>query len=141
MEAWTGEEDTRLLKLIEQHGPSWSVIEESFPTRTVASIRNRYQRILRGRREPGRNRCLRCGQLKRGHTCTAARFPELPPFASPCILERMEETEEDAAPPVPSRALSWYTVATVHAMGFEDVTHPSLAVQHFPFETSLPSLE
>ena len=59
--------------------------------RTVSSVRNRWQRIEKGRklREDGvemKNRCHACGQPKRGHICTAKlRDLEL---RSPCKGER-----------------------------------------------------
>ena len=43
--AWTPTEDYTLLKLIDELGYKWSKIRKAFPTRSVASIRNRWLRI------------------------------------------------------------------------------------------------
>ena len=63
----------------------------------VSSVRNRWQRIEKGRklREDGtelKNRCHACGQPKRGHICTAkvrggpqVALPE-PPMPSPVAV-------------------------------------------------------
>ena len=76
MRAWTPEEDQTILAGIKAHGRQWSIIKQSLPGRTVSSTRNRYNRIENGRRLEeagfaGRNRCLVCGQRKRGHVCLA----------------------------------------------------------------------
>ena len=69
METWSGDEDALLLNLIDRHGTSWKAIGKRMPNRSVASMRNRYQRIIKGRQVGGKNRCLKCGQIKRGHSC------------------------------------------------------------------------
>ena len=70
METWTPEEDTALFNGIACMGHTWKLIRLSkLPHRTVASIRNRYQRIAAGQMRIGRNRCRRCGQLRRGCVC------------------------------------------------------------------------
>lgn len=70
---WTPTQDDLLLAAIEKHGPKWkAVAEDVSPNCTSAMARNRFQRMrapLEGK--PGRNRCKKCGQVKRGHTCTA----------------------------------------------------------------------
>jgi len=76
MKAWAPEEDYIILEMHAQDGPKWSKIVQRLPGRTVSSVRNRWQRIEKGRklREAGKeskNRCHACGQLKRGHVCTA----------------------------------------------------------------------
>lgn len=73
---WTPEEDHVILALHAADGPKWSVIVQSLPGRTISSVRNRWQRLEKGRkmREEGRetrNRCHACGQPKRGHICYA----------------------------------------------------------------------
>merc|ERR1719502_228613 len=67
--AWLPAEDALLLKAVDKYGPSWTAI-----------CRNRYQRIKAPLQEgkEGRNRCKRCGQIKRGHTCTADDVAALP---------------------------------------------------------------
>ena len=76
MQAWSPEEDTIILEMHSQLGPMWSKIVRRLPGRTVSSVRNRWQRIEKGRkqREAGvvsKNRCHACGQPKRGHVCLA----------------------------------------------------------------------
>lgn len=76
MRAWDPEEDNIIITLLGQLGPKWSRIVQQLPGRTVSSVRNRWQRIEKGRklREAGqesKNRCQRCGQPKRGHVCNA----------------------------------------------------------------------
>jgi len=76
MRAWDPEEDEIIITLLNELGPKWSRIVQQLPGRSVSSVRNRWQRIEKGRklREAGqesKNRCQRCGQPKRGHVCTA----------------------------------------------------------------------
>ena len=76
MKAWSPEEDTLIIAMHESEGPKWSKIVQRLPGRTVSSVRNRWQRIEKGRklREAGvesKNRCHACGQPKRGHVCYA----------------------------------------------------------------------
>ena len=160
METWTAEEDRLLLHLIDVHGTSWKTIDGSFPSRTVSSIRNRYQRILNGMKEGGKNRCHRCGMIKRGHICQGrertpvddevlllspvAEKPSSPPWVNTefaldeneDITEVEESEDEDVS--FPPHLFSWHTMQTANDMGFEDVTHPPPLVHGFPFVTSLP---
>ena len=82
MKAWTPNEDALILDLAQTLGSKWKRIAEiinessggSACERTVASLRNRYQRIKKGQSavaEGGivKNKCGVCGQLKRGHVC------------------------------------------------------------------------
>jgi hypothetical protein len=75
--AWLAEEDHALRNAVETHGTSWKKIEYDLSRlgyhRSTAMCRNRYQRMCAPSQEgkEGRNRCKRCGQIKRGHTCTA----------------------------------------------------------------------
>lgn len=76
MQAWSPEEDQIILAMVASDGPKWSKIVQRLPGRTVSSVRNRWQRIEKGRklREAGvesKNRCHACGLPKRGHVCTA----------------------------------------------------------------------
>jgi len=41
---WTAEEDTLLMKLYEEHGPRWTLMSDSFPTRNGIACRNRFRR-------------------------------------------------------------------------------------------------
>jgi len=160
MEAWTTEEDRLLLHLIHVHGTSWKVIDGSFPSRTVASIRNRYQRIVNGSKHVGKNRCQRCGMIKRGHICQGrvrtphddevlllspvTERPSSPPWVNKEFgLDENEDVDEgdeseDADVSFPCHLFSWHTVQTANDMGFEGVMHPPPVFQGFPFLTSLP---
>ena len=106
MKAWDPEEDHIIMKMHAEEGPKWKLIVKNLPGRTVrlcvsahapsllrrasrllstshprwpwqvSSVRNRWQRIEKGRklREEGadlKNRCHACGQPKRGHICYA----------------------------------------------------------------------
>jgi len=77
MKAWDPEEDHIILEMVSREGTKWSSIVSHLPGRSVASVRNRYQRIEKGRklRELGshlvKNRCHMCNQPKRGHICYA----------------------------------------------------------------------
>ena len=76
MKAWEPEEEQIIMEMLERLGPKWSKIVQRLPGRTVSSVRNRWQRIDKGRRlrEAGhesKNRCQQCGKPKRGHVCMA----------------------------------------------------------------------
>lgn len=161
METWTGQEDALLLRLVQRHGTSWKTIGKCMPDRTASSMRNRYKRIVNGQHEGGKNRCHKCGQIKRGHICgrvdddcesiassaTTDDVLLLSPLPNtvheePCPEEDEEttDTEEDSkeSASFPDHLLCWFTVQTAHDMGFEDVKHPPPLIQQFPFVTSLP---
>ena len=74
MKAWEPEEDHIIMQMVLQEGPKWKLIVKQLPGRTVSSVRNRWQRIEKGRklRDEGaelKNRCHACGEPKRGHIC------------------------------------------------------------------------
>ena len=74
MKAWEPEEDRIIIELLSELGPRWSKIVKALPGRSISSIRNRWQRIEKGRklREDGvesKNRCNICGEPRRGHVC------------------------------------------------------------------------
>lgn len=76
MKAWEPEEDQIIMEMVNTEGPKWKSIVTRLPGRTVSSVRNRWQRIEKGRklREEGvdlKNRCHACGEPKRGHICKA----------------------------------------------------------------------
>lgn len=79
MKAWDPEEDELILELYLAEGPKWKSIVKRMPHRTVASVRNRFQRIEKGRKlrqeDPGAlvNRCKLCNEPKRGHICKMKR--------------------------------------------------------------------
>ena len=72
-EVWTADESRKLLRLIEEHGGTrWKTIQRAFPTRTIASLRNKLRRMtVRPPRSANRkrNRCSRCGHERLGHVC------------------------------------------------------------------------
>lgn len=68
--SWAIEEDVALLRAIAEYGVTWKTVVKQLPLRrTLASARNRYIRIDKGKKQIGRNRCAKCGERKRGHTC------------------------------------------------------------------------
>lgn len=44
---WTPEEDALLVKLFKEHGPKWTLMSDSFPTRNGIACRNRFRRFRR----------------------------------------------------------------------------------------------
>lgn len=156
METWNSEEDQLLLDLIDLHGTCWKVIAGSFPTRTASSIRTRYHRIVDGSRQVGKNKCLKCGMIKRGHICKVGRVrtpddgdvrllisPVTEELSPPVLntelrLEQDGDVTKDKDVSFPFHLFSWHIVHTVHDMGFDGVTHPPPLVKGFPFATSLP---
>ena len=63
-----------LRRLVREEGRRWRKIADSFPGRSVASVRNHWLRIEQGERDVAernyKNRCTACGQPKRvGHRC------------------------------------------------------------------------
>mmetsp|Transcript_17859 Transcript_17859/g.36297 ORF Transcript_17859/g.36297 Transcript_17859/m.36297 type:complete len:266 (+) Transcript_17859:129-926(+) len=95
---WTYDENDTLLNRVKDYidsrgRPKWAAVAEGLPGRTAQEARCRYRRIsdAETRRKKGesfRNKCLTCGQLRRGHVCpgvtiasrnaklAAARAPE-----------------------------------------------------------------
>ena len=74
MKSWQPEEDRRIIELLSEFGPRWSVIVDHLPGRTISSVRNRWLRIDKGRRmqEAGieaKKKCKRCNLPKAGHVC------------------------------------------------------------------------
>jgi len=83
MRAWEPEEDRLIIEMLSLHGPRWGKIVKELPGRTISSVRNRWQRIDKGRRmsaagAESKNRCQWCGQPKRGHVCFARMQPRSP---------------------------------------------------------------
>ena len=44
---WTPEEDALLVRLFKEHGPKWTLMSDSFPTRNGIACRNRFRRFKR----------------------------------------------------------------------------------------------
>ena len=95
-------------------GPRWRQVAAMVPGRSEAMCRNRYQRIMAPVKEgsncTSRNRCTRCGQMKRGHTCRAQTTIDVPSMPSPLVfdslglnrdIERLESPPEPSVSPVP----------------------------------------
>ena len=71
---WTPEEDQLLREAIDANRtpgdrPKWRVVASIMSGRSDAMCRNRWARIMAGLRDPGQNRCTRCGLIRKGHTC------------------------------------------------------------------------
>ena len=93
MRGFSAEEDAHLASLMETMGPKWKTIAEAMsaavpdaPPRTAAMVRNRFLRVQKGKREAeegkARNKCGRCGALKKGHVCTVGKALALTPTMS-----------------------------------------------------------
>jgi hypothetical protein len=112
MKAWAPEEDHIILEMHQSEGPKWSKIVQRLPGRTISSVRNRWQRIEKGRklREQGKeskNKCHACGQLKRGHVCYAklkggpqVEIHNVPPTVSPVHPARLAITTQPPSIPM-----------------------------------------
>lgn len=86
---WEPHEDERLRRAIDRYRdqrgrPMWGPISAEVPGRSYAMCRNRWARIMAAPEptlidECGRppNKCTACGQIKKGHTCTAPRELDL----------------------------------------------------------------
>ena len=144
-ERWSGQENRLLMRLIDLHGSSWATIRKSFPSRSVSSVRNRFQRIVNGSKTVGKNRCKQCGAIKRGHVCKEGvsdddlhiRSAAIENPSSDALEVRLDGVDCEEVEDTP-RLFSWHAIRIANDMGFEDVTHPPPIVRAFPFVTSLP---
>ena len=80
MRTWDPEEDDICLAILDTSGKTWKQCVKELASfgysRTTASVRNRYGRIAKAKREheegkAHKNRCKACGLPKKGHTCRA----------------------------------------------------------------------
>jgi ribosomal protein L32 len=109
---WSPEEDTALLEAVATCGLHWDLIVRQLAAlgtgRTSAMCRNRYQRLNAPLKANVicKNKCKKCGQLKRGHTCTFVppppppqRVEHSPPEEDPQMqaARRMARAQEDGA--------------------------------------------
>ena len=147
MAAWTEEEDRALDDMVARIGPAWTEIcSSTFPDRTVSSVRNRFQRRRNGTRIQGRNKCRRCGQIKRGHTCTPIETSDdddavllVSPVSTSMDIDLETSPPSPSLDAVPALGLTWETVWTLHELGFEGLKHPPPCMHPFPFTTSVPT--
>lgn len=70
------EEDNLLKELLQEHGCHWGIVGKQFNAKinrkkvyTEAMLRNRYYRITKQKKSQ-RNKCTKCGQWLRGHSCS-----------------------------------------------------------------------
>lgn len=93
MRSWEAEEDDVLIAAINELGCKWKAVASNLPGRSEAMCRNRYQRLMAPRKEGGkctsRNRCTRCGEMKRGHTCRADSYVTVSPLPSPLFYDSL----------------------------------------------------
>jgi len=91
---WSPEEDFKLIELIKSCGKKWKVISELYgkemeKPRNPKQCRNRYIRMRKKAqmKSDGRppNKCTKCGQPKKGHTC----------ILQPSLEKVMSEVEEE----------------------------------------------
>lgn len=77
--AWEADEDVLMARMVSTMGRRWKRIVKLFPGRTISSVRNRWQRMAQrgqpGKKKAFKNRCTRCGERKRGHTCMKRLSP------------------------------------------------------------------
>jgi hypothetical protein len=64
---WSGQETALLLANVDKYGNQWEKMDIN--GRTVSSIRNRWARLTSKHIKKGKNRCSKCGMLRRGHIC------------------------------------------------------------------------
>jgi hypothetical protein len=89
---WSAEDSIMLLKLLEEHGHEWKILGSKL-NRTASSVRNRVQRMERGKNATGNIQlCSKCGQPRRGHICTN-QF--MPPPATPAVENILSSEELD----------------------------------------------
>merc|ERR1712188_96415 len=100
---WQPEEDDALLTAIGRHGTQWKQIALEMPNRNHAMCRNRYARIkaapdtsvdAKGR---NRNRCTKCGQINKGHTCRMEM--DVVQFHKQARDTTSSNDDEDSSPP------------------------------------------
>jgi len=63
---WSTEETALLLANIDKYGTQWGKMDIN--GRTVSSIRNRWARLAL-KNIKGKNKCSKCGMIRRGHIC------------------------------------------------------------------------
>ena len=64
---WSGEETALLLANVDKYGNQWGKMDIN--GRSVSSIRNRWARLTSNHIKKGKNRCSKCGMIRRGHIC------------------------------------------------------------------------
>ena len=64
---WSGKETALLLANVDKYGNQWGKMDIN--GRSVSSIRNRWARLTSKHIKKGKNKCLKCGMVKRGHIC------------------------------------------------------------------------
>ena len=64
---WSLKETALLLSNVDKYGNKW--VKMDINGRSVSSIRNRWARLTYKHIKKGKNRCLKCLMIKRGHIC------------------------------------------------------------------------
>ena len=64
---WSTKETALLLANVDKYGNQWKKMDIN--GRTVSSIRNRWSRLTYKHIKKGKNRCSKCGMIRRGHIC------------------------------------------------------------------------
>ena len=95
-ESWTGSDDAILSEVVAQFGTQWKRVTDRLPTRSLSSVRNRWQRIQKGRAVEGKNKCRICGVQKRGHSCNGGSKT---PVHAPVAENLHDVAEVDESPP------------------------------------------
>lgn len=125
--SWSPEEDQRLLQLHSDMPGRWKEVSRlmgEVNPRTPAMVRNRYLRIMKGRAMAhdgtARNKCGKCGAIKRGHVCTVTSAP-----VATCSATEQAERHREAR-------------AAMEATGGLTLAAPALeAASEFPVATAV----
>jgi len=133
MRGFNADEDSKLSDLFMQHGPRWKQIaqdlsEQMGSERTAAMVRNRWLRVEKGKKEASegkaRNKCGLCGQVKKGHVCTARALVTTQQVAQICSAGNVAAPAAAAAssenlPPIAQSYLGVLELGSPTALTFE----------------------
>ena len=110
-------EDVMLLKLVENEGTAWTKITREFSknvgrTRTINSLRNRFQRIEKGQRVDAFDKS-HCKQRNIVHVCDERSNDE----RSDDINDKENDIEENADPFISSSCMNIYFFHSIDMLG------------------------
>ena len=108
--AWLAAEDEQLRLAVGKHGTGcWKriareILEHVGTEGTTGMCRNRYMRITVPLEVKSKNRCTKCGQIWRGHTCSAQELSPIPSRQAKRAREMQAEEQSTEQKPT-ARAL------------------------------------
>ena len=109
--AWLAAEDEQLRLAVGKHGTGcWKriareILEHVGTERTTGMCRNRYLRITVPLEVKSKNRCTKCGQIWRGHTCSAQELSPVP--SRQAKRAREIQAEEQSTEQKPTARALW----------------------------------